>query len=287
MFFVVSTGRSGSQTIARVLSQSPDCICLHEPEPSLVKEATLYQYGLIADEVIRSIFVETRPPIMDGKIYGESNLKLSSLIPLLAQTFPQAQFIWLVRDGRDVVASTYYARGWYRPMAELQAENPKPKTNPMQNWHRFRLRGDLVGAMTPDEWEALSRFEKNCWLWTWTNTNIQSHLSLLPPERWRMARLETLFDDLPAICSLIGIKPPVGLHSEYHNVSNVAPTVWEDWPADQRAAFQQQCGALMDLLYPHWQEPGQHARRTAPPVTAPKPLPWWRRFGAQNRRGQA
>lgn len=283
MFFVVTTGRSGSQTIARVLSQSPDCICLHEPEPVLVQEATLYEYGLLADPWLKAILLSTRPRMIHDKVYGESNQKLASLIPLLAQIFPEAQFIWLVRDGRDVVASTYYARGWYQPTAELDLDRGLASKHRLREWIWYRLRADLVGEMSTTEWEAVSRFDKNCWFWTHTNTMIQRHLAALPPKRWLRVRLETLSAQMPDIARLVGIRVPAPIEPEYHNVSTHPPTGWEEWPEDQRAAFEKWCGDMMNVLYPGWQAPGSHQRRAIPIPLPDGPQRWWQRIRVRGR----
>lgn len=282
MFFIVTTGRSGSQTIARVLSQSQDCICLHEPEPVLVREATLYHYGLISGKMMKAILLSTRSPILYGKIYGESNQKLSTLIPILAEVFPESQFIWLVRDGRDVVASTYYAREWYKPVDEV-VDRPEPFTTSLKEWTWYRLRGDLAGVMSTTEWEALTRFEKNCWLWTYTNETIQKHLVELPKERWMLVRLETLFQQLPDICHFVGIQMPLQIQQTTHNVSSRRPVSWTEWSEEQKSVFERWCGDMMDHLYPEWRNSSgcwqqtidrTHSKSASPPERSS----WWQQF---------
>jgi len=270
MFFVVTTGRSGSQTIAHVLSQSPDCVCLHEPAPTLVKEATLYQYGLLSDEWLKAILLSTRGPTLGGKVYGESNQKLANLIPVLAQAFPDSRFIWLVRDGRDVVASTHFARQWYKPIGELGHRKHLAHSLKLKEWIWYRLRGDLTGDMATREWELLSRFEKNCWYWARTNEIIQGHLARLPQERWMPLKLVELFDRLPQVCHFVGIQVPVDIEQVRYNASvgkralAVESNRWPNWSAEQRAAFERQCQGMMDQLYPDWRDERGHWRETSP-----------------------
>lgn len=252
MFFVVTTGRSGSHTIARVLSQSPDCICLHEPDPVLVKEATLYHYNVLSHAMMKAILLSTRVPSLHGKIYGESNQKLSTLIPVLADVFPGSQFVWLVRDGRSVVASTYYAREWYRAVDEV-VHHPTPFSIPLKEWTWYRLRGDLSGDMTTEEWEAMSRFERNCWLWAYTNKVIQEHLATLSKERWELIHLETLMEQLPDVCRLLGISLPTRFErTRQDETTHVKVKDWFAWSNGQRSAFEHWCGGMMDVLYPGW-----------------------------------
>lgn len=282
VFFVVTTGRSGSKTIAHVLSQSPDCVCFHEPDPILIREATLYQYGLLSDEWLKAILLSTRPAMLNGKVYGESNQKLSSLIPVLAAAFPQSRFIWLVRDGRDVVASTYYARQWYKPVGELVDQRKYLAGSlKLKEWIWYRLRGDLVGDMTTAEWESLSLFEKNCWLWFRTNQIIHQHLSKLPQERWMLVRLNTLFEQLPSLCQFVGIQVPADVEGERHNVSlsrlppERKPKRWPDWSDEQRNAFNKWCQEMMDYLFPGWRDESGEWCKIARPLLPPVKAPVW------------
>jgi hypothetical protein len=271
MFFVFNTGRCGSHTIAHLLSQSPDCICLHEPEPVLIKEAALFHYGLISDEMLKAIVVSTRAPRLMGRRYGEANQKLSFMIPVLARAFPEAQFIWLVRDGRDVLASTYYSHQWYTPVEEIAFNRVKPYPASVKVWSWYRLRGDLSGDMSSADWEVLPRFEKNCWVWSKTNSVIGGDLAQLPPERSLLVKLETLPAQLPEIGRFLGIRIPDGLHMERRNVSSTASIPWEEWPAEQQQAFDRWCGPMMSRFYPDW--------RTTPRPPRPRPQPVQPRLG--------
>jgi hypothetical protein len=250
MFFVLSTGRSGSKAIAHTLSQSPDCICFHEPEPVLVKESTLYQYGLLSDHYMQALLLSTRPRKVYDKIYGESNQKFSPLIPVLSNIFPECKFIMLVRDGRKVVASTYEMREWYMPIYEQQFL-PKNAKSHLKDWSWYRLRGDLVGDMDTQSWDNLSRFEKNCWLWTHVNNRILNDLKKIPKEKWMLVRLETLDEQIQSICKFLQIREPIQ-KSIHNNASPKKPTPWQKWPEEYKNAFQDWCGPLMNSLYPEW-----------------------------------
>ncbi len=114
MFFALSTGRSGTQTLAHVLTQSPGCLCLHEPHPQLVRESVLFREGRLSQADAIDLLRRTRPHPAADRAYGESNNRLSLMVPALAAAFPEAKFIWLQRDARDVVASELQ-RGGYAP----------------------------------------------------------------------------------------------------------------------------------------------------------------------------
>ena len=117
MFFVLTTGRSGSKTVAHLLSLVGGFTCLHEPAPELIPESSAYRYGKAPADAVEKLLVETRSPHLDGSEYCESNQTLSLVIPALVRAFPQARYIWLIRNGLDMVASAY-SKQWYSGHSE-------------------------------------------------------------------------------------------------------------------------------------------------------------------------
>lgn len=267
VFFVLSTGRAGSRTLANVLSQSPDTICLHEPVPYLVEEAARYRCGEVSAESLAELLIETRPRQMNGKQYGESANRLSPALPVLASTFPDAKFVWLVRDGRDVVSSGHQ-RGWFD--AEHVADT---------QWERHRLRADQMGELDESEWIEWSPFRRICWLWRRTNEMIESDLAALDPDRWRVVRLEDLeasMDDLAAFLDVSPVSWSVPrLNARSSNPDFGGSTVnrvtrvrsFADWGDDENAIFDTECGSMMDVLYPDWRQPATAVSEAPPAVS--------------------
>lgn len=253
MFFVVTTGRSGSTTIARTLASLEVIHSVHEPQPALIKESTGYREGQVTAETVAAILRETRPATRaHGRIPCESNQTLSLLIPVLQEVFPQARFIWLIRNGFDVVASTLQKQ-WYTGHSENhdRYEDCPPIE---REWIDGRARADRVGQMTPKQWENASRFEKCCWYWSYVNGVIGRDLACLPAERWFQIRLEDLESHLPALLNWMELTAPVLPPVEHHNVARRLPYHWSEWTPDEMRAFERWCGPLMDAVYPGWRE---------------------------------
>ena len=255
MLFVLSTGRSGSRTISNVLSQSHDMVCTHEPLPRLIEECARYRYGDFDAEELADLLRESRPAEIDGRRYGESANRLSPAAPLLAATFPQAQFLWLVRDGREFVASGMQ-RGWYADAKDTL-------------WERWRLRGDRLGEVSEAEWEAWSAFERVCWLWRRTNEMIRDDLAALDDGRSRLVRLEDLENDMDDIAEFLKIEK-VDWAVDRLNARSSEGRVGEpevnrvdqrvgpaEWSSDERDTFDRVCGPLMDEVYPGWRKPAE------------------------------
>lgn len=255
MFFVPNTGRSGSKTVAMALSQSPDCECLHEPEPRLVEEASRFRYGSIEPAAIVEILRRTRRAARPSAVYGETHNKLSLIVPLIELAFPGSKYLWLVRDGRDVVASSHQ-RGWFGIHEYAPGASP---------WARWRLQGDAVGEVDPSEWASWDAFERCCWNWNYVNRLIQGDLEEIDAQRRRLLRIEELGAKLPELCEFLGITPVSFVidranrrvsDGDAEEARNLVPSVitWHDWSPEQKAVFVKHCGALMDELYPGWRE---------------------------------
>lgn len=241
MFFVVSSGRCGSRTIAETFGQFENCVCLHHPQPELVIEATEYFYGTRPRDEIIKVLRATRFPSVNGKVYGEANLQLSLLIAVLNELYPGSQFIWLIRDGRDAVASMYY-RGWYDPSAPRIPER----------WQRGRLQGDRTGDFSSSEWAALDRFGRCCWIWKKYNLVIESELAAVERSRWMKVRLDRLKASLEELSGFLGLQRPRRVLVERHNVAFQRVVTWESWTVREREQFEKHCGAEMDRWFPEW-----------------------------------
>jgi len=250
MFFVVSSGRSGTQTIARALSLVPGCVCLHEPSPELILESSAYRYGNISPAELAKILRETRQATINGSVYCESNQTLSLIIPVLADVFPEARYIWLIRNGLDVVASAYQKQ-WYTGHSENH-DRYEDCSALEKAWIDGRIQGDRCGDMRAVEWANLDRFGRCCWYWSYTNRVIEKDLEQYAPGRFFFLRLEEIDKELKKLVDWMGLE--VGLVSpvERHNVAKRVPYHWTDWSFEERKTFDYWCGNLMDRFYPSW-----------------------------------
>ena len=245
MFFILSTGRSGSQTIASFISNSTKCVCLHEPEPRLIKEATQFIYGNFSEESLVNLLRSTRCSIKDGLPYGESNHKLSLVISALHKSFPEAKYVWITRDGRNAVASMY-ARGWYG------MKNYDPG---FLIWEKWRIKGDDLGVMSHSRWTRFDSFEKCCWYWSFKNrligTEFQKNYC-----NFVHIRLEELQERAEELFHFLGLSRIAKIEVPKLNEAKPKhhPLYWRSWTSKQIKSFVYLCGKDMDELYPGWAE---------------------------------
>lgn len=150
MFFFLSTARSGSKWLTRVVDAGTPLSARHEftlnhryatggciPE----KRTGSGFVDLVADRAdVTALMKEARSCIEEiGRDYGEANVYLVHLLDELRKVFPDAELIHLHRDPRAVVRSILN-RGWY--------DTPEDDRHP---------------PVDAPEWDERSAFEKACW----------------------------------------------------------------------------------------------------------------------------
>lgn len=173
--FALSTGRTGTQTLAAMLRLSPQVVAQHEPAPRLVK-ATFDAYMEAQDEG----WIEKWTPFMlatrddfvleanaNGKVYVESNNRLTYVAPAVMAAFPASKFIFSHRDPYKVIRSGMQ-RGAYQ--------------GPNMAWNFARIR-PRKGEPYFSEWASLSPLEKEAWRWAQINQMAHAFFSTVPAER--------------------------------------------------------------------------------------------------------
>ena len=201
--FVLSTGRVGTRTVARLLGMAPKVLAFHEPLPKLY---VFNKLAYCADnhegprEALLQGFKEARgiylrPCTRTGRRYVETSPQVTFLAPLVAQALPNAKFVHLIRDPRQVVRSGV-RRGWYG--------------GHMQDSTRITPLGGQPAA-TWGQWEQL---QKLAWLWQETNRYIEAFTSRLDSGQYTRVFSENLFNGnertLTKLFSMLDSEPPPG-----------------------------------------------------------------------------
>ncbi len=245
--FVLSTGRSGSMTIAHLLSQHTNITAKHEPHRSLIRvSAELSNDVRSYDQVLkecRSIY--NNSTTYPAGVYIESDHKLFNLVAVLDSLFPKCRFIWLTRNGIDTVASTY-SRGWFS--SDEENETNAHNNNNKGMWAYYRLNGFKCGSLPKKKWQEMSAFERNCWYWTYVNSKIELQLSSLSSERWMRVKLEDISFQVEKLQQFLGVEPQ---NLSISNENRAFQSIYgeEKWGKDEKLAFEYWCGDLMSKLY--------------------------------------
>jgi hypothetical protein len=210
-FFIVSSGRSGTAMLHKVLSAAGDIEMHHEYMVHRVQPLAVRRYMGWADaaeavQVLRETHVAAIH-YSDAARWGDSSNKLSWLIPELAALLPDAKFVHLARDGRKVASSYFHKLGneCYddRSTAILAAHARNPGHNPApppekKYWWPLARPGDPFTRAFP----GFNQFERICWHWAEINRVILEALAALPSERKLFSRLEDLEGNASAVNAL-------------------------------------------------------------------------------------
>lgn len=141
--FVINIGRSGSKSISAFLG-------IHH-EPSRILPTSKEQPKIWEQ-------LEGRIALCDKPFYGEANNAWRYRLDELMKRHPDALYIHLIRNPRDVISS-YQNRAYYKytPTATLGHNLPLPIEN----------------------WDKLKRFEKLCHFWVYWNDYISQRVPTL------------------------------------------------------------------------------------------------------------
>jgi hypothetical protein len=247
--FVVGTGRCGTASVAALLSALPGANVVHEASPRLLREVQASLRGARPRHELVDLLRRTRDPAVIGgsRLSGEANQRLSFLLPALLEAFPSARIVWLLRDGRDAVASMQH-RLWYHPReVALRSRGARP-------WATYRIQGDETGDLSSATWARLDRFARCCSHWSYANRLIARETARLSAPVLPV-RIECLRESLPALWSFLDLRAPLPVSLPRANAaSGGRPPAWRLWSRRERATFASLCGAIMDRHYPVWKD---------------------------------
>jgi len=164
--FFLSTGRCGTKWFSDLLNIDKSLFVNHAPVPSLaIQSKSAYAYtNQLANPDIKSLLKELfltareqhlRYTYKTGKRYVETNNYVTFFAPLLAELFPDAKFVHLVRHPAAFIRS-----GMRRDYYTASNQDSK-RITPLQNTSYY------------DKWCSFSRLEKIAWLWKETNDYIE------------------------------------------------------------------------------------------------------------------
>lgn len=233
--FMLSTGRCGTMMLTKVLSRFDDLDVHHVPSPELSYPCRFAYWGQGGEQGARLAALCSRYELIreshcSGGMYVETNNRVTFFAPALAELFPKALFVHLVRHPGAIVRQGlmrgYYAGG---PLDE----------------GRIFPRPDSPEAAAWDGWSLL---EKNAWMWNATNAFIEDFKDALAPERVFTVKSEDLFTDpgvLNGIVALLGQAPFEAAEAErllakkINTQRGAVMPMFADWPEEDRRAVQE------------------------------------------------
>lgn len=192
--FVVSSGRSGTYALAKALALHDTVSSNHEYMIQYT-QPTAFQYyhhltGLEETCETLDCVYGSAVAYSNKEIWIDSSNKASWLIYPILKVFPNAKFIWLVRDGRKVVSSFFWKLA--KECYDFDA---------VESMYRWMHSPDSYPMPPPEKkyWWPLPpgvpgrfQFDLLCWHWAEVNRVIDNDLGWVNTENRLFMRLEDL-----------------------------------------------------------------------------------------------
>jgi hypothetical protein len=200
--FVLSTGRAGTETLGALFSLVNNVISYHEPSPIMygLSKISYENYDdQSASKTLKEAFLAMKAELLNYSLdcrvgYIETSPQNTFLAKTILNAIPNATFIHMVRDPRDVIRSGM-RRKWFdgHPNDGTRIV-PRPNSLESQQWNDYSL------------------FQKNVWLWNETNRWIMDFTSSISSDTVLRVRSEDVFSrdqkTLQALYGFIGAKLP-------------------------------------------------------------------------------
>ena len=273
IYFMVSCARSGSTSLAKIFGEASNGCCLSEPAPSLNVECRQQLDRKLPDPksvIAQAILPRVRDNLCRHDVYGEKNVTLTVFIPHLHDLF-KCKFIYLRRDGRDVVRSlmNWHNKKFgsvYRECRDAGRLNPEarhragklPVHMDTSDYSRPRPQPD---SELYAEWDSLSRQEMCAYYWSTINEIALQHVEALPPGTsttldYTAPRPEDVLE-ASKFCGLKGLS--LGRIQELlqSNINSLKDrgtddsdlhADWKNWDGGERRRFERIAGASMKRL---------------------------------------
>lgn len=219
--FIVSTGRTGTQTLARVIQQvdGDEIAAYHEPKPSRPFRfiSTIHAAGILPDwltllsiRILRGRFINRNSKFG----YVESNNFLFGVCGLLHKNFQNVRILHVVRDPRDY-AESHLKHGVFKGFKGVVGRF-------MPYW---LIKPRHLNIKNDEYWLKMSPKKRLYWFWSLVNRVIEKDSVALGAD-YRVVRFEDLFSDIEVFVDVLRwlgvdeskLEKASALMTERHNV---------------------------------------------------------------------
>ena len=256
--FFISSGRSGSQMLHKLFADSPLMEIHHEYLCTHVQSlAVRWAMGLVTRDAARSELSALYTPALlysDKPLWADTSNKLAWVIELLDELYPEARYVYTVRDGRKVASSFFYKLGAEcyddRSVAILAAHLADPQRllpPPPEKKYWWLI------PQAPSPWaepfRRYDQFERICFHWSEVNRRILAQLARIPEERQYFCRLEDLVEaprHIEGMCAFLDLPYQSGYFGRLQRPHNINRPEDRLLTAAQTAQLMRIGGDVMD-----------------------------------------
>jgi sulfotransferase family protein len=250
--FIIGAPRSGTTFLGSCLGRMPE-ISYHF-EPRLTKAAAQYVYdGTWSERRSAALFRASYRALVlaaldGGRRFADKNPENSFLVPFLAATFPAAQFVHIVRDGRDAAVS-HAEKPW---LAAASAGSGRvghagQSFGPQARW--------WVEPQRREEFATVPDIVRTAWCWRRFTESALDGLGRLPPGRVVEVRYEAIATVPMTMANVLGEflgTSPAGLEALRDGLAGANPDSVGRWRKElsetQAAEVEHEIGPLLTKL---------------------------------------
>jgi hypothetical protein len=263
-FFITGQNRSGSTLVQRILNEASNARVFEELSPKMGYEAREKHEGHFPSREAAKTFIKTQKnehiKLVNemGFIFGDKNANYIPFLTEMAEVWPEAKFVILIRDGRDVVTSwcnfqTSTGKNVFQ-MAEDRGEGGT--LFPVCDlWDYSRLR-PRKGEEFRSEWQNFDVFTKSCFSWSYTNGILFDALGKISRDRWVVLNVSAISTAIvKGVYDFLGLQ---GFDKERIdallqggvNESRVrVHPKWPEWADHQKRTYETFCSAMHQKLF--------------------------------------
>jgi hypothetical protein len=189
--FILGAPRSGTTFLGSCIGALAEVSYHFEPRVTKAAARQVYE-GTWSDEraarLFRSSYGILQAAAGDGGLrFVEKNPENCFVVPFLARTFPDAQFVQIIRDGRDVAVS-HAEKPWLS--AKSSGERRGRGGQAWGPWARWWVEPERA-----EEFATGSDLTRTAWSWRRFTESARRSLAELPADRVLTVRYEEVVQD--------------------------------------------------------------------------------------------
>ena len=249
--FVLGAPRSGTTFLGSCIGALPEVSYHFEPRVTKAAARLVYD-GTWSERRAARVFRRTYRLLLlaaghGGRRFVEKNPENCFVVPFLTRAFPDARFVQIIRDGRDVAVS--HAE---KPWLSAKSAGTGRRGRGGQAWGPWARW--WVEPERAEEFEAASDLTRTAWSWRRFTDSARTALAKLPAERVLTVRYEDVVqrpqEAAETIAAFFGhSEPPASLRAA---LATADPSSIGRWRAalddDGRADVEREAGALVQEL---------------------------------------
>jgi hypothetical protein len=251
--FIVGAPRSGTTFLGACLGTLPE-VSYHF-EPVATKAAAKHIYAgdwsrFQSRWFYRAVYAWLMRLHWDSDLrFAEKTPRNCFIMPFLAEAFPDAQFIHIIRDGRDAALS-YSKKPWLQAASATSGKR-EPGGYPYGPYARFWVERDRIS-----EFESTSDIHRCIWAWRQFTASALSAAADLPTSRYHELRYEHLVahpkHEADRLLDFLGISFPQSRTTLQKAIAQVRPDSLGQWQrelsAEQLECITTEAGSLLQQL---------------------------------------